>query len=123
MITLPPSERKHDQIIGFLIVAMTMIEMFTIPRSYFVLGSIMSTSAMICVSYLLLNGNRELFRPSVRHLVYAVLIAVLLYFIFFAGNLGIKAFPLFGNLDFERAKHLRIVQQCSFTPLGDCFCS
>jgi membrane protease YdiL (CAAX protease family) len=96
MITLPPSKRRYDQIIGFLIVAMTMVEMFTIPRSYFVLGSIISTSAMICAAYLLFNGNRERFRPSVRHLVLAVFVAIFLYLIFFAGNLGIKAFPLFG---------------------------
>ena len=37
------------QISGFVIVALTMIEMFTVPKSYFVLGSIVSTVAMACV--------------------------------------------------------------------------
>ena len=96
MLTLAPSSRKYNQALGFLIVALTMIEMFVIPRSYFVLGSIVSTSAMICVAYLLLSGIRELFRPSIRFLVLALIVAILLYLVFFAGNLGIKAFPLMG---------------------------
>ncbi|MHB2037136.1 MAG: CPBP family intramembrane glutamic endopeptidase [Nitrososphaerales archaeon] len=96
MLTLPPSIRRYDQVLGFLIVALTMIEMFVIPKSYFVLGSVVSTSAMICVAFLLLNGVRGLFKPSVRLFVLALFVAILLYLVFYAGNLGIKAFPLMG---------------------------
>lgn len=95
MVTLPPSSRKYDQIVGFLIVVLTMVEMFTIPRGYFVLGSIVSTSAMICVAYLLLSG-RVLSKPTVIHVVLAVLVAIGLYLIFVAGNLGVRTFPVFG---------------------------
>jgi uncharacterized protein len=96
MLTLPPSTLKYNQLFGFLIVALAMIEMFVIPKSNFVLGSIVATSVMICVAYILLQGNRALFKPRASLFVIAIAVAILLYLIFFAGNLGIKAFPLFG---------------------------
>lgn len=72
-----------------------MIEMFVIPRQYFVLGSIVSTSTMICVA-LLLTRYRELFRPAYWRFGIGILLAFLLYFIFYAGNLAIKTQGLLG---------------------------
>lgn len=96
MLTLPPSVRKYDQVVGFLIVVLTMVEMFTIPRSYFVLGSLVSTTSMICVSYLLFSGRSWFSKPSALHIILAVVVALLLYLVFVAGNLGIHTFPMFG---------------------------
>ncbi len=96
MLTVRASTTKYEQIAGFLIVSLTMIEMFTIPKAYFVEGSIISTSSMVCVTYLLLKVDKPKFVPKARFLVIAVLTAILLYLIFFIGNLGVKAFPLFG---------------------------
>jgi membrane protease YdiL (CAAX protease family) len=96
MLTLPPSSRRYNRIFGFVIVALTMIEMFRIPKSDFVLGSIVSTTSMICVAYLLLSDQRGLSRPSALHIIIAVVVAILLYLVFVAGNLGVRAFPVSG---------------------------
>jgi CAAX protease family protein len=96
MFTPPPSVKRKNQIAGFLVVALTMIEMFTIPKSYFVLGSLVSTSAMICVAYFLLQGNMGQIRPNFLNLGMALVVAILLYLIFFAGNVGIKIIAPFG---------------------------
>lgn len=88
--------RKGDQIAGFLIVLLTMVEMFTIPRTYFVLGSIVSTTSMICVAYFLLERTKVLLRTNLKNLTYAAITAGMLYLVFFLGNTGIRAFPLLG---------------------------
>jgi membrane protease YdiL (CAAX protease family) len=96
-LTHPPVVKKtNNQVAGFLIVFLTMVEMFSIPRSFFVLGSIVATSAMMLTAFLLLEEGRALLRTSVKHLLFAAMTAAILYFIFLAGNLGIRTFPLFG---------------------------
>ena len=92
----PHAVRKGDQVTGFLIVVLTMVEMFTIPKAYFVLGSIVSTTTMVCVAYLLIEGRKLLSRTNLRNLTFAGITAVVLYSVFFLGNLGVRAFPLFG---------------------------
>ncbi|MDG6904863.1 MAG: CPBP family intramembrane metalloprotease [Nitrososphaerota archaeon] len=96
MLTLGRSAKRYDQVVGFLIVAFTMVEMFTIPRSYFVLGSLVSTSTMIFVAYLLTPRKNWLSKPSIAHVILAVIVAVILYLVFVAGNLGIHTFQLSG---------------------------
>ena len=83
------------QVAGFLVIALTMIEMFTVPREYFVLGSIVATSSMICISYLL-NRNARLFNWRGWHLGLAVGLAIVLYLLFYLGNFAIKNFNFFG---------------------------
>jgi len=77
------------QLFGFLIVALTMVEMFSIPPSYFVLGSIVSTLCMLLVA-LILTKYDQLFRPSTKSLVIGAASAAILYAIFYAGNFLIK---------------------------------
>jgi membrane protease YdiL (CAAX protease family) len=84
------------QISGFVIVALTMIEMFTVPRSYFVLGSIVSTVAMACVAYMLSDQSGEKFRPGAWRVALGIAFAFVLYAIFLAGNLAVKNLNLFG---------------------------
>ena len=92
----PSAVRKRDQVAGFLIVLLTMVEMFTIPRAYFVLGSIVSTTSMICVASFLLERTKLLVRTNLKNLTLAAITAIVLYLVFFLGNSGIRAFPLFG---------------------------
>lgn len=77
------------QIAGFLIVALSMYEMFTIPRDFFVLGSLVSTSIMVCVAFVL-TGMRGFFRPRIKLILLAIVGAIGLYLVFYAGNLAIK---------------------------------
>ena len=85
------------QLAGFLVVAGTMVEMFTIPKSYFVLGSIVSTISMACVA-ILLSPASEIFRkrPQAKTLALGFFLAIVLYFIFYAGNFAIKNFSIGG---------------------------
>lgn len=84
-----------DQAAGFVIVALTMVEMFTVPRQYFVLGSIVSTSSMICASYLL-TKNVRLFNWAPWRLALGIAFALLLYLIFYLGNFAIQNFNVLG---------------------------
>jgi uncharacterized protein len=84
------------QISGFAIVALTMIEMFTVPKSYFVLGSIVSTISMACVAYLLSDQSGEKFRPGAWRVAMGIALAFVLYTIFLVGNLAVKNMNLFG---------------------------
>jgi uncharacterized protein len=95
-MTLATVVKRNEQVAGFLIVFLTMVEMFSIPKSYFVLGSIVATSAMILTAFLLLKPGRELLRTRVSYFLFAAVTAATVYLIFLAGNLGIRAFPLFG---------------------------
>jgi membrane protease YdiL (CAAX protease family) len=67
-----------------------MIGMFSIPKSYFVLGSIVSTSTMFLVA-LLLTKYSSLFNPSTKTVVIGIAMAFLLYFIFLGGNYLVKS--------------------------------
>jgi len=67
------------QLAGFVIVSLTMVEMFTIPQNYFVLGSIVSTSSMICVAVFLIGipGVRK--NPTTKGLLVGIAVSFLLY--------------------------------------------
>lgn len=95
MTTESSLNSNPQQAAGFLIVALSMIEMFTIPRSHFILGSIVSTSSMVLVTFLL-TRFRGLFRPKFLYFILAVAGAVLLYFLFLGGNLAIRTLNLPG---------------------------
>ncbi len=84
------------QLAGLAIVVLTMVEMFTIPRAYFILGSIVSTSCMICVAYLLADQTGKKFRESSRGVALGILLAFVLYGIFLAGNYAVVHLKLFG---------------------------
>jgi CAAX protease family protein len=84
------------QISGFTIVALTMIEMFTVPRSYFVLGSIVSTVSMACVAYLLSDQSGEKFQPGTWRVALGIALAFVLYALFLGGNLAVKNLNLPG---------------------------
>jgi len=89
----PPLTKKYQAkiAVGFLVVALTMIEMFLIPRSYFVLGSLVATTCMICVAFLVHPNLTSLFRPTPKTIAIGVVTAVLLYLIFVAGNAVVKS--------------------------------
>lgn len=95
------SDRKRNevfllQISGFIVVASTMIEMFTVPRSYFILGSIVSTSSMACVAYLLSYQTGNKFRAGLWRVGIGVAVAFFLYLIFLGGNYAVVHFKLLG---------------------------
>lgn len=82
---MQPSSRL---VVGFLLVVASMVVLFVLPREYFVAATFASTSCMILVSYAL--GLRWDRRPSAKGLIVGVGMAVILYFVFVAGNLGIN---------------------------------
>ncbi len=88
--------KSTPQLAGFLIVALTMIEMFTIPKGYFVLGSIVSTSAMALVAYLLAGNLFQKEIHGVFKMIIGIVTAVLLYFVFYLGNYGVNHLNLLG---------------------------
>jgi uncharacterized protein len=93
----PINQKKMlAQISGFAIVALTMVEMFSVPRPYFVLGSIVSTVAMVCVSYMLSGQSGEKFRPGLWRVALGLVLAIVLYAIFLGGNLAVQNLNLFG---------------------------
>jgi membrane protease YdiL (CAAX protease family) len=81
---------------GFLVVALAMIEMFSVPRSYFVLGSLVATTCMICVAFLLHPNFTSLFKPTPKTIAVGVGTAGLLYLIFIAGNVLVKSISPLG---------------------------
>jgi uncharacterized protein len=95
-INLLQKSRILSQLAGLAIVALTMVEMFTIPKSSFILGSIVSTSCMIAVAFLLSNQTEKKFRDSLRGLALGIILALLLYGVFLAGNYGVQNLKLFG---------------------------
>ncbi len=95
MTAVSPAASGTQQTAGFLIIALSMVEMFTIPKDYFVLGSIVSTSSMALVAFLL-TGFKGLFRPKIIYFVLAVAGAVFLYVVFLGGNLAIRALNIPG---------------------------
>ncbi len=88
--------RLISQLSGFAIVALTMVEMFTIPKQYFIFGSIVSTSSMTCVAYLLSNQTGEKFRRGLWRIAVGIIVAFILYGIFLFGNLAVTNLKLFG---------------------------
>jgi uncharacterized protein len=84
------------QLAGFAIVALTMVEMFSIPKEYFPFGSIVSTSAMALVAYLLSNQTGNKFPGGTWRVTIGIATAFILYGIFLAGNYAVTTTKLFG---------------------------
>ena len=95
-INLLSKPQIFSQLAGLAIVALTMVEMFTIPKSYFILGSIVSTSCMIAVAFLLSSHTEKKFRESLKGVTLGIILAFVLYGIFVAGNYGVENVKLFG---------------------------
>lgn len=83
-------------IAGFLIVSLSMVGMFSIPKNYFVLGSLVSTSCMICVAFLSRPNLKSLFKPSYKTVAVGIIGALLLYLIFLGGNQLVRSFSPLG---------------------------
>jgi membrane protease YdiL (CAAX protease family) len=96
MWTGSPEKKTGKQIAGFLIVALTMIEMFTIPKAYFVLGSIVSTSVMGFVAYLVTSDIFTRLKFNVTKIGLGVVTAIILYSLFFLGNFAVTHLNLPG---------------------------
>jgi membrane protease YdiL (CAAX protease family) len=89
-------QKIFSQLAGFAIVALMMVEMFIIPKQYFILGSLVSTSAMACVAYLLADQTGKKFRGGAWRIAMGIAIAFVLYGIFLAGNYAIMNLKIFG---------------------------
>ncbi|HXW37378.1 MAG TPA: CPBP family glutamic-type intramembrane protease [Nitrososphaerales archaeon] len=78
-----------------LAVVASMVLMFVAPSKYFIPAAYFATSVMFVAAWRLgaLSGR---FKPSVRSIALGLAAAVLLYFIFYAGNAGIAALHPFG---------------------------
>lgn len=95
MTAEPRQSTAVKQLEGFLVVAVSMVTMFIIPREYFVLGSIISTYLMVTIAYLL-TGFKAMFRPRVIYFTLAIAGAVFLYLVFLGGNLAIRSLNIPG---------------------------
>jgi CAAX protease family protein len=71
---------------GFLVIALVMVEMFSVPKNYFLLGSIVATTCMVCVAFLVSPEFASLFKPSWKTLAVGIGSALVLYLIFVGGN-------------------------------------
>ena len=71
---------------SFLVVALAMVEMFSVPKNYFLLGSIVATTCMVCVAFMVSSDFASLFKPSWRTLAIGASSAIILYLIFVGGN-------------------------------------
>lgn len=80
---------------GLVAVVLSMVLLFTVPSGYFVAATFASTACMIGAS-LAAGGYRKLFTPRLKTLAIGLVSAVLLYLVFFAGNLGISSAHPFG---------------------------
>jgi len=87
-------DRRIGVLPGFAAVAAAMIFLFAVPKGYFVAATFAATTVMMVVAYLV--GNARLPRPAPRHLLIGLGSAVILYFIFYAGNLAITNKGLLG---------------------------
>jgi membrane protease YdiL (CAAX protease family) len=90
----PPSQHASILLLGFLVVAASMVVMFTVPSRDFLAAAYGSTACMAVVGYLLSGGTpgySRLFHPRPWTIVLGLATAVLLYAVFYAGNLGINA--------------------------------
>ena len=89
-------QKIFSQLAGFAIVVLTMVEMFTVPKQYFILGSLVSTSVMACVAYLLADQTGKKFRDGPWRIFLGITVAFALYGIFLAGNYAVVNLKLFG---------------------------
>lgn len=88
-------QQGRDQLSGFLVVAVSMAAMYTVPGEFFVPVVFVSTTCMILITYHLTRYSK-LFRPGWRNVGFGLVSAVLLYGIFLLGNYGIKTLHPFG---------------------------
>ncbi len=98
-VARPPSLRDSTLLIGFVVVAASMVVMFTVPSHDFLAAAYGSTACMAVAGYILsgrASGYSRLFRPRPWTIVLGLSSAVLLYLVFYAGNLGIAAIHPFG---------------------------
>ena len=94
---------------SFLIVALAMIEMFSVPKGYFVLGSLVATSCMICATFLVIPdcGSSEFRKTSPKTIVLGAVTAIVLYLVFVAGNAFVRSFsPLGVSISNENSIYL-----------------
>jgi membrane protease YdiL (CAAX protease family) len=84
------------QLAGFVIVALTMIEMFTISRSSFVPASFVSTISMLAVTFLMGRFGDAIRGLSPIKVAIGVGNAVVLYLLFLGGNDFLKEYSPFG---------------------------
>jgi membrane protease YdiL (CAAX protease family) len=90
----PSSRRPAYLLAGFLVVAASMVVMFTVPSGDFLAAAYASTACMAVVGYLLAGrstGYLRLFHPRPLTIAFGLVTAALLYLVFYAGNLGITA--------------------------------
>jgi membrane protease YdiL (CAAX protease family) len=83
-----------NTLIGFLVVAASMVVMFTVPSGDFIAAAYFSTGCMAVVGFVLsggAKGYRRLFHPRPLTIAFGLLTAGLLYLVFYAGNAGITA--------------------------------
>jgi uncharacterized protein len=78
---------------SFLAVASSMVALFLLPRSYFVPATFAATIVMLAAAYAV--GLRPSF-PRTLPVLIGLGSAVLLYFVFYLGNLAVQAAPLPG---------------------------
>ncbi len=71
-----------------------MIFLFVVPTGYFVAATFAATTVMMVVACLV--GNARLSWPAPRHVLIGLASAVMLYFIFYAGNLAITSMGFLG---------------------------
>jgi CAAX protease family protein len=69
--------------------------MFSVPSDYFIPAAFVSMSCMIIVSFFL-SRYSDMFHPTPRSISLGILSAIVLYLIFYAGNIGIKTLHPFG---------------------------
>lgn len=73
-----------------------MFEMFTVPKPYFIFGSIVSTTTMALVTYLLSYQTGNKFAGGFWRVGLGIATAFILYGIFLAGNYGVTNLRLLG---------------------------
>lgn len=76
-------------------VVLSMALLFTLPSGYFVVATFASTACMIGAS-LAAGEYSKRFAPRAKTLALGLVSAVLLYLVFFAGNMGINSLHPFG---------------------------
>ena len=67
-----------------------MAALFLLPPGYFIVATFASMACMILVTYALTRYSK-MFRPTASTIGLGLISAVLLYLVFYAGNLGIQA--------------------------------
>jgi len=73
-------------IAGFIVVSLAMLEMFSVPRAYFVLGSLVATTCMICIAFMSHPNLISMMRPTLPTIAAGIVGAIFLYLVFLGGN-------------------------------------